>query len=96
MRAGSMGFQKQMIALFFTLLFCQSSHAAYEEDIIWGVNSSPPFHIFNGEYKDLGFCDALVTAFQRQLTLSSNTQVTIPSNYYADEEKQEPVLSLFN
>lgn len=74
-----MVFQKQMIALFFTLLFCQSSHAAYEEDIIWGVNSSPPFHIFNGEYKDLGFCDALVTAFQRQLPELSHRIRKLPS-----------------
>jgi|TARA_R100001440_G_scaffold4508_1_gene10327 uncharacterized protein (TIGR02285 family) len=74
-----MSFQKLVTALFFTLLLCQNSHAAYEEDIIWGVNSSPPFHIFYGEYKDLGFCDALVTAFQRQLPELSHKIRKLPS-----------------
>ncbi|MGM0428862.1 MAG: TIGR02285 family protein [Pseudomonadota bacterium] len=74
-----MSFQKQMIGLFFTLLFSQSGQAAYEEDIIWGVNSSPPFHIINGEYKNLGFCDALVTAFERQLPELSHKIRKLPS-----------------
>ncbi|WP_417442497.1 hypothetical protein [Idiomarina abyssalis] len=74
-----MSFQKLVKALLFTLLFCQSSRAADEEDIIWGVNSSPPFHVFYGEYKDLGFCDALVTAFQRQLPELSHRIRKLPS-----------------
>lgn len=47
-----MTFNKQLIALYSALsivaLFSSSSLAEHE-DIIWGVNSSPPFHIFDGK-----------------------------------------------
>jgi hypothetical protein len=44
-----------------------SAKAVANDDITWGVNSAPPFHIYDGEYKDAGICDALVSAFQQEL-----------------------------
>lgn len=73
-----MTLKRQWITLFFSLLFSQYS-MANEEDIIWGLSSSPPFHIFNGEYKEQGFCDALVSGFQRHLPKLSHRVRKLPS-----------------
>ncbi|RUO73514.1 hypothetical protein CWI78_00280 [Idiomarina ramblicola] len=73
-----MTFKKQLIVLLVSLLFSANSLAA-DEDIIWGVNSSPPFHIYSGEYKEQGFCDALVDSFQRQLPELSHRIRKLPS-----------------
>ncbi|MCK7458672.1 hypothetical protein [Idiomarina aminovorans] len=68
----------QLVGLFTALLFCTTSFAE-DEDIIWGVNSSPPFHIYYGDYKEQGFCDALVSSFQRQLPELSHRIRKLPS-----------------
>lgn len=77
-----MTFNKQLVALYTALsivaLFSSSSLAEHE-DIIWGVNSSPPFHIFDGKYEEQGFCDALVSSFQRQLPELSHKVRKLPS-----------------
>jgi len=77
-----MSFNKQLVALYTALsvvfLFSSSSFAD-NEDIVWGVNSSPPFHIFNGKYEQQGFCDALVSSFQRQLPELSHRVRKLPS-----------------
>lgn len=70
--------KKQWVALLLSLLLSQYS-LANEEDIIWGLSSSPPFHIFSGEYKEQGFCDALVDSFQRQLPELSHRIRKLPS-----------------
>ena len=78
-----MTFNKQLVALYTALsivaLFSSSSLAEHE-DIIWGVNSSPPFHIFDGKYEEQGFCDALVSSFQRQLlgTVAQGQKAALP------------------
>ncbi|MDN7136326.1 hypothetical protein [Pseudidiomarina terrestris] len=51
------------------LLVCglgPSLHAS-DADIIWGVNSAPPFHVVEGYFAKQGVCDAMVEAFQRAL-----------------------------
>jgi len=68
----------QLVVLFATLFFSTTS-LAEKHDIIWGVNSSPPFHIYYGEYKEQGFCDALVSGFQRQLPELSHRIRKLPS-----------------
>ncbi|MDV6315218.1 TIGR02285 family protein [Idiomarina sp. HP20-50] len=73
-----MMFKKQLALLSLALVFCQSSIAS-EEDIIWGTSSSPPFHVFSGVYEGQGFCDALVTGFQRQLPELSHRVRKLPS-----------------
>lgn len=67
-----------LTALLFSLVF---SHAclADNEDIIWGVNSSPPFHILSGSYQGDGFCDALIETFQDRLPQLSHKVRQLPS-----------------
>ena len=36
-------------------------------DIIWGINVSPPFHVTQGEYQNMGICDVLVDVIKQQL-----------------------------
>lgn len=78
MKTGFMTLKKQLAVLFVALLSSITS-AAGDEDIIWGVNSSPPFHIYYGQYKEQGFCDALVSSFQRQLPELSHRIRKLPS-----------------
>lgn len=73
-----MSLKKQFVTLLFALLFSQTIYAS-NEDIIWGVNSSPPFHINYGEYKEQGFCDVLVSGFKRQLPELSHRIRKLPS-----------------
>ena len=35
--------------------------------INWAVNTAPPFHIINGDYKQQGLCDALIDTVHRYL-----------------------------
>lgn len=36
-------------------------------DIIWGVNTAPPFHISQGDYQGEGICDVLVDVMKQEL-----------------------------
>ena len=56
-----------------------SASAVANNDITWGVNSAPPFHIYDGEYKDAGVCDALVSAFQQELPQHVHNIRKLPS-----------------
>lgn len=56
-----------------------SAKVLANDDITWGVNSAPPFHIYDGEYKDAGVCDALVSAFQQELPQNTHNIRKLPS-----------------
>lgn len=68
-------------ASLFILLLCASTWAIADQhdDIIWGINVSPPFHIWHGEYEKAGFCDTLVDTFERELPALSQSKRKLPS-----------------
>lgn len=63
----------------FMLLASTWAFADQHNDIVWGVNVSPPFHIWQGEYENAGFCDTLVNTFERELPTLSQTKRKLPS-----------------
>ncbi|RUO60587.1 hypothetical protein [Pseudidiomarina insulisalsae] len=44
-----------------------TSVTAAEDDIVWGVNSAPPYHIVDGYFAGQGICDVMISAFERAL-----------------------------
>lgn len=48
--------------------FCAETEVKAEiNQINWGINSAPPFHIVDGEYAENGLCDTLVDTVHRYL-----------------------------
>ncbi|CAB0150355.1 hypothetical protein PSI9734_00908 [Pseudidiomarina piscicola] len=56
---------------------------ANEDEIVWGVNHAPPFHIADGYLADQGVCDLMIDAFARALPETSQSVLRYPQSRIA-------------
>ncbi|MEO3879769.1 hypothetical protein [Rheinheimera fenheensis] len=62
-------------------LLCAASFAhaqAIPEQINWGINTAPPFHIVDGPYKQQGLCDVLIDSVHRYLPALKKRRDVLP------------------
>ena len=61
-----------LLKILFAVLLLQPALAKTEDslsntEITWAINTAPPFHIIDGEYKQQGLCDVLIDTVHRYL-----------------------------